>query len=121
VEKQQLLFEMTQEEKRIRIIEFCKWKDISDSCHHRKTTYQCVTEEGLMTVGDPFEDLNACHEAEKVLGSSLATYHTLLCDMHEGNEYKVGADVARQQRSRAISATAAQRAEALGKILGLWK
>ena len=104
---------LTQDEKRARIIEFCKWEDISDSCHLRRTTYQCAVEGGLITLGDPFEDLNAMHEAEKAL--SLAqrfTYRKLLCRAQAENPYP---DI------HAVSATAAKRAEALGLALSLWK
>jgi hypothetical protein len=103
-----LMNKLTLEEKRIRIIEFCKWEDISDSCRLRRTTYQCVVERGLITIGDPFEDLNAMHEAEKVLtAEQQERYYAELAKQKSFHDW--------------VSATATQRAEALGLTLNLWE
>ena len=69
--------------------------------------------DNLKPVPDYFGDLNACHEAEKMLRMTQRfTYRKLLCKAQAENQYP---DI------HAVSATATQRAEALGQALGLWK
>jgi hypothetical protein len=90
---------MTQQEKQIKIAERCGWR---------------CTNEGWISPGniedflpDYFDDLNAAHEMEEAIPSYMVgLYEKLLSDVSEGFIWR---------------ATAAQRAEAFGIVMGLWK
>jgi len=106
---------MTQEEKRIRIAEACGWKrhPLGMNPHfwiHFPSEKQCRHDEALP---DYFNDLNAMHEAEKVL-----TVDQLIEQAEwlgaSSNEMPIKSWVV------LLRATAAQRAEAFGLTLGLW-
>jgi hypothetical protein len=111
---------MTQKQKRIAIAKACRWKDVefgvgpnSNLCLGNKPTWSNGTVISYTVdkvVPDYFNDLNACHEAEKML-------------QHYGAFVDCLATVAKQPRGgiSLIHATAAQRAEAFGLTLGLWK
>lgn len=94
--------EMTQEQKRIKIAEACGltgWQE-------------------TRSLPDYFKDLNAMHEAEKVLSDFN---HGLFRKLLFSEAYNIGLaannlDAERKQ----VSATAAARAEAFGKTLNLW-
>lgn len=72
----------------------------------------------MITIGDPFEDLNAMHEAEKVLREMQTMTFVdrlgeVVCQgMGDGSYGEIW---------NILHATATQRAEALGLALGLWK
>lgn len=87
---------MTPEQQRIAIAQACGWTD----------TPIVGGKYGQADVPDYLEDLNAMHEAEKVLThEQFDDYYVRLC-------IKI---------ARPYHATAAQRAEAFLRTLGLWK
>ena len=94
---------MNQQEKRIKIAEVCGWSDIHERGNRILGTCSKPEWREDSPIPDYFNDLNACHEAEICL---LKT-----AKLEE--EYYFGID-------RNPFATAQQRAEALGKTLGLW-
>jgi len=120
---------MTIDEKRIKAAIFLKWTDVE-----RATSNGMVC--GKPPVGSGYvvglnsmawfnldSDLNAMHEAEKVLDDKQKTeYSTFLFVLQ-------GADLKRMQRDMdedeqwwyVATATAPQRFEAFGLTLGLWK
>jgi hypothetical protein len=96
---------MTHEAQRIAIAEACGWKHIlKDPVFFRGTPPWLSI--GLHEISDYLNDLNAMHEAEKVLNPEQLS------------EYYI-------QRASAMfrpfRASAAQRAEALLRTLGKWK
>jgi hypothetical protein len=103
---------MTPEQKRIAIAEACGWKI------HPKDRFIVIppnsphSVQPLYTIPDYFNDLNAMHEAEKVL--SRGQLHRYMLNMQKvnglgGNNHWLN-----------FHATAEQRAEAFGKTLNLW-
>jgi hypothetical protein len=107
---------MTQEEKRIKLAEAAGWKcaehvaefdkPFALMCWHRPGNAEWQTEEPP----DYFTDLNAVHELENVLSPlQEVTYWENLLQAHEYMDSWAGC------------ATAAQRCEALGLTLKLWK
>lgn len=104
---------MTQEQKRILIAEACGWK------RHYNTDMQWrydgdgpddwVVEDDLP---DYFNDLNAMHEAEKVLNIPVHM------QKHAWNNYK--ATLETMTKGNSFHATAAQRAEAFLRTIGKW-
>lgn len=112
--------ELTQEQKRIKIAEACGWKDCHRSEHWMKTigTLDEVDGDNYKELPDYFNDLNACHEMEKVLTrfQLLNYYNTFLFTIVCGHkESHCALDFA-----KVCSSTAEQRAEAFGKTLDLW-
>ena len=100
---------MSEEQQRIAIAEACGWTKISD-WKAAGINGQHPTEPWTEVIPDYLNDLNAMHEAEKALdGMDQLTY---LAKLHECNHYCSWAGTC---------ATAAQRAEAFLKTLGLWK
>lgn len=100
---------MKPEAQRIAIAEACGWNNKGVPGGHYKRA------DGGWTYGiDVLTDLNAMHEAEKVLPSNglIDKYHRLLQSM-TNNADQIHAD-------RCWHATAAQRAEAFLKTLNLW-
>jgi hypothetical protein len=75
------LAKMTPEEKQIRIAEICGWKiddDYEDGAlmgHHQVPDSEFL---GWDMVPDYLNDLNAMHDAEKVLGEKCKMYHSVL-------------------------------------------
>lgn len=63
---------------------------------------------------DYCNDLNAMHEAEKVLGKRLSEYGNHLCDLTQANQ-------ADRPECYIWHATARQRAEAFLRALGKWE
>ena len=105
---------MTPEQQRISIAEFCGWKvyDRYDDGEIRlwskhKNGSGCV---GTDSLPDYLHDLNAMHEAEKMIGGPTdyrwCGYMTFLSDACG--------------RGSKVSATAKQRAEALLRTIGKW-
>jgi hypothetical protein len=111
---------MKPEAQRKAIIKFCGWKDISDSCRYRLMTLAVIRDERMFNVHDPLTDLNAMREAERMLSVKQAKLYVELLGeivLDNGgcyfNKNKYMAFVA-------LNSTAAQRAEAFLKALGLW-
>lgn len=103
---------MTQEQKQIKIAEACGWTEIEPcTCHNGQARgFQPVKGAHKKHTPDYFNDLNAIHGAEKILFPTHEAewYHKLhtIC----GDSWRI-----------ALTATAAQRAEAFGLTLKLWK
>jgi hypothetical protein len=110
---------MTDEQQRITIAEACGWKDNTD--YGRGMYWISPTGQesfhGPDVLPDYLNDLNAMHEAEKALTHEQLTHYRLtqlprVCDKTQPMNGCV---------QEAVSATAAQRAEAFLRTLGLWK
>lgn len=127
---------MTTEQKRIKIAEACGWLDITRCTRRLKPA-----EDGVCVMGtkdppsinyareysflpDYFNDLNACHQMEKMLThENWQTYSERL-----RTEVGFGCEDYRDANGTVVielcgpqwHATAAQRAEAFGKTLNLW-
>jgi hypothetical protein len=112
---------MTQEEQRVSIAEACGWKyveglNVSSLSHSGATScadcWVCPKRGAGYGAYEPpnyLNDLNAMHEAEKVLTSEQVTsYVYLLESMNE-------------RWSTPAFATASQRAEAFLRTIGKWK
>lgn len=97
---------MTEEQKRIAIAEACGWK-WKDNKQRKEAHWYAPS--GMMYLNPPdyFHDLNACHEMEKTIRPPQKP----TWDMWEDFFRRFEDDP---------HATAAQRAEAFGKTLGLW-
>ncbi len=110
--------DMTQDEKRIKIAEACGWQRVDQrggAPFAWKNPSVGLGNGGFLP--DYLNDLNAMHEAEKVLSTEqVQAYAVYLVDMCETLK------PARQpmQPQCTWHATAAQRAEAFGKTLNLW-
>lgn len=104
---------MTQEQKRIRIAEACGWKQCPTAMLHGFSpagAWRQSSKHGVTSLPDYFNDLNACHEAEKTLTQfERSIYRDLLPSSFPG------------EPSAYWHATAAQRAEAFGRAKGLWE
>ena len=113
---------MTPEAQRIAMAEFCGWTDIKE-CSCKKVprgTHAASDREGHLP--DYLTDLNAMHEAEKVLNNrDKIRYATCLFNEVLGAPVSVEtANASRDGFFAHIHATAAQRAEAFLCTLGLW-
>ena len=104
---------MTPEQQQIAIAEACGWEKANHLglgwWRHPVEKTACTTDD----LPDYVNDLNAMHEAEKVIEVI----------MHErGDDYAYGDKLVEvTQDVRPIRATAAQRAEAFLKTLNFWK
>ena len=112
--------ELTQEQKRIKIAEACGWKWES----RLRGAIKVWNKPPLMLfhdheLPDYFNDLNAMHDAEKVLlvGTAKEVIHAINRYTEELCRILGCLGTALFQFAHA---TAAQRAEAFGKTLGLW-
>jgi hypothetical protein len=116
---------MTPDEQRTAIAKICGWTDI-----RRQRLYAGDQDLwGTKLIGGEkhrnrlpnyLGDLNAMHEAEKVLtATQLTVYRNTLAIMNGGICIDDGGSFV--NLSFAVSATAAQRAEAFLRTLGLWK
>ena len=102
---------MNQELQRIKIAEACGWTEISQRCMWGlpKGAYDTGREDCLKHLPDYLNDLNAMHEAEKVLkGEQWVKYVRLIGG-------------ATQEEKGRCHATAAQRSEAFLRTLNLWE
>lgn len=111
---------MTQEQKRIAIVEAC---DPWTTSNHEGSKYRSWTDYvervcgAIDEVPDYFNDLNAMHEAEKVILKNA--------DAGYAYDYELNIEVGTFEDGvvnymKLWHATAAQRAEAFGRTLGLW-
>ena len=110
---QRFLF-MTSEQKRIAIAEACGWKREFDGNHEEPEWYWIPPNDpdGDGELPDYLNDLNAMHEAEKMLTPlQWFDYSALLTKIvgPKDQEYYLN-----------LHATAAERAEAFGLTLQLW-
>jgi hypothetical protein len=97
---------MDKETQRIAIAEACGWSEIR-MCPKYNIYIAWHPDHGGNPLPDYLNDLNAMHEAEKVLSHNQGSdYYDVLCEI---STYK------------AHMATAAQRAEAFLKTLNLWE
>lgn len=112
---------MTDEQINAAIAEACGWTEIQDSgvWHHHKLWGYPPLKPGqggnsFQYLPDYCTDLNAMHEAEKILApKSWNNFSDKWWDYHN--------NLQRVTEGRAIYATARQRAEAFLRTLGLWK
>ena len=95
---------MTQEQKRIKIAEACGFSNINSVCWRGNVALH------ERQIPNYPEDLNAMHEAEKVL---IDRGNWSMCDYDR--------ELTIMTSSWKWNATAAQRAEAFGLTLNLWK
>jgi hypothetical protein len=117
---------MTQEQKRIKLAEVAGWKPYpsenvgpaarffnGDIWFRHAESYTIATPEQLP---DYFNDLNAVHELESTLGEKQTRLYAFILAQVLDTSPTVDLD----DQFLNIHATAAQRAEALGKTLNLW-
>lgn len=112
---------MKPEEQQIAIAEACGWTAVG----LRLATTNRVTPitgrhpiyKDILEIPDYLNDLNAMHEAEKVLEPDLFGKYCLT--LQKITSYENWFEV--ENRFHLIHATASQRAEAFLKTLGLWK
>lgn len=104
---------MTRDEQRIAIAEACGWTEVTPSsvAGISPVGRECQGANWGKPIPDYPNDLNAMHEAEKVLTD--AQWITYIAKLHD--------DVVIYPTKRAVTATAAQRAEAFLRTLNLWK
>jgi hypothetical protein len=108
---------MTPDEQRIAIAKACGWKFHPDGIGY----YQGLYSFWMSSKPSPnyLNDLNAMHEAEKVLtATQLTVYRNTVAIMNGGICIDDGGSFV--NLAFAVSATAAQRAEAFLRTLGLW-
>ena len=109
---------MTQEQQRIAIAEACGWKNCAGDSGFT-TRYKGTPSETTVrvTLPDYINDLNAMHEAVKMLNYDQRNkYLNILCELTREDEMDdVDGDFAW------CDATASQRAEAFLKTLGRWE
>ena len=118
---------MTAEKQRIAIAEACGWKLILADCWEKDGRYAGVCgRPDYAQLPDYLNDLNAMHEAEKVLRSQgqFGEYTFTLAGLNDA-AWKHGANFARiaweSMLFRVAQSTAAERAEAFLRTLNLWK
>lgn len=114
---------MDKEKQRIAIAEACGWYGIRETSHRWEVTDppappMCIMgyhdKHGKQRLPNYLNDLNAMHEAEKVV-QDLCPEGETLCEQYESElDHIVGSGYL-------IFATAAQRAEAFLKTLNLWE
>jgi hypothetical protein len=106
---------MTQEEQRIAIAEACGWNYIDS-----KTIYPRGIKDGVtLELPDYLNDLNAMHDAEKVLTQDQMIDYS----RHVGKlvTSHLPASRAAWMDFKLINSTASQRAEAFLRTIGKWK
>lgn len=109
---------MKPEAQRIAIAEACPQALMPDLLGAWYRANHTVGGPAWLPCGDPLEDLNACHELEKMLTKEQGqTWAGLLCDMTD----RFDGDAWKHAAYSLARATAAQRVEAFLKTIGLWK
>lgn len=125
---------MTPEAQRAAIMEACGWYLITDdddgsadmwSLREPKATtlypwHQC-RDDCWRDGPDYLEDLDAMHEAEKVLTEYGDRYWEVLHEIVNDGRWFEPRDASTQDARKAACATAAQRAEAFLKTVGKWE
>ena len=107
----------------VTIAEACGWTNVRETAFgllgcHPKADLSVLSDEYLCArpIPDYLNDLNACHEFEKSLPSSLTQkYWWSLCDVTGLDQYEACRDPL-----LTVSATAAQRCEAFLKTINKW-
>lgn len=105
---------MTKEQQRIAIAEACGWTDCEyikslGLCKGKHKEVRSQYDSGHSALPDYLNDLNAMHEAEKVLmNDDPYAYGCYSCDLYE-------------QYGNTVHLSAAQRAEAFLKTMGKWE
>ena len=106
---------MTDEQINAAIAEACGWECIvPDVWHHGPVGYSKGIPDVRTKIPDYCNDLNAMHEAEKVLAPK--NWNNFSENWHNYYMHLRGGDA-----DRAIHATARQRAEAFLRTLGKWE
>ena len=104
---------MNKELQRIKIAEACGWKRHACGLGYYQGVHPVFM--GGRAIPDYLNDLNAMHDAEKVLTEEQRIAYT-------NHTYDIACKVQREtEKWRWISLTAAQRAEAFLRTLGLWE
>ena len=111
---------MTAEAQRIAITEACGWTETEAWLNGRRCFEHADSNAGwdFDSLPDYLNDLNACHEFEKVL-DKMTGIHEPSVGICTGNE--VYEDMLLGMCDHPIRATAAQRCEAFLKTIGKWK
>ncbi len=106
---------MTTQEKNLKIAEACGWRHCAIAISQGfppNRAWRINGHEGVASLPDCFDDLNAMHDAEQdAFQSDAVLWHRYAATLDEdyiNHPYTIGA-------------TAAQRAEAFGIVMGLWK
>ncbi len=110
---------MSPEQQRIAIAEACGWKNFNSASHEGSIQYGQPPNapHNSWELPDYLNDLNACHEIEKMLtAAQRITYAEQLCILWTGRD-----DRAVPIWFWLTEATANQRAEAFLRTLGLWQ
>ena len=112
---------LTQEQKRVKLAEACGWKRIPKDdvgaaarLFYGDTWWRDAENNTIASVEqlpDYFNDLNACHEAEKTMTYEQHCHYADLLNF---------LIIPGPAANKSTFATAAQRAEALGQTLNLW-
>lgn len=105
---------MKPEDQRIALAQWCGWR-LRNASSMMPGTYYHIDKAVNAQPPDYLNDLNAMHEAEKGLKAS--------CDPHQATEAMLYREHLRNIAGKggAYTATAAQRAEALLRTVGLWR
>lgn len=114
MEKQRLLFKMTQEEKRIKIGIHCGWKYNSEDPELDFDRWTDTKGVRHLCSPDYFNDLNVMHEEEMTLWDT--SYETSISEKY----IERLREVCKKQSHYAEVATPTQRANTFGEILNLW-
>ena len=110
---------MTPEAQRIEIAEACGWTEISD-WGAGGINGKHPTEPWVEVIPDYLNDLNAMHEAEKVLYSNYKLLKKYTQQIKAAICREAGVKKAKMDFDVCITATAAQRAEAFLRTIGKW-
>jgi hypothetical protein len=113
---------MTPEQQRIAIAEACGWKLTYPGCE-TSNWKSPVGQAGFLSPPNYLNDLNAMHEAEKILtGSQYDNFVCYLLPKEEQRHYNSWGleGVSSISPRLLVSPTAAQRAEAFLRTLNLW-
>ena len=116
---------MTNDEINKAIAEACGWKFIPEYCHgeDQPPEFTTVTTDGKHLCGyypDYLNDLNAMHEAEKILGDKWDVYQCILSNLQSGLRHDARCHWSDVGSGFVSHATAHQRAEAFLKTFNLW-
>lgn len=111
---------MTPEQQRIAIAEACGWTDISD-WKAGGINGKHPTEPWTEVIPDYLHDLNAMHEAEKLLYGNPNLPKKYTQQIKNAIRREAGVTKAQMDFDVCITATASQRAEAFLRTIGKWK
>jgi hypothetical protein len=106
---------MKPEQQRIAIAEACGW----EFDHHSRNEMYYVPSEDFL-VGNPLHDLNAMHEAEKMLYGNPNLPKKYTQQIKNAIRREAGVTKAQMDFDVCITATAAHRAEAFLRTIGKW-